>query len=89
MSHGPDGLTVMRSGVTHAASLPIAKWDPQPGWRFAIGARSGGESDDHHIDDLLIEAGAAFVPTLAPVGLTLNGLQFTEEDVSSVTRVSP
>ena len=82
VSHGPDGLTVMRSGVTHAASLPIAKWDPQPGWRFAIGARSGGESDDHHIDDLLIEAGAAFVPTLAPVGLTLNGLQFTEEDVS-------
>ena len=36
------------------------------------------ESDDHHVDDLLLEAGSAFRPEQVPLELTLNGLQFSE-----------
>ena len=75
-SAAAGGLTVVHAGRTHCAGLAIDGWAPREGWRFAIGARSGGESDDHHVDDLVIEAGAAAEPEAAPVAVTLNGLQF-------------
>ena len=75
-----DGLTVAHKGVTHVDRLVIDAWQPRLGWRFAIGARAGGLSDDHHIDDLVIEAGAAISPEASPLAITLNGLQFTPSE---------
>ena len=40
------------------------------------------QSDDHHVDDLLIEAGSAYRPEPVPLELTLNGLQFSSSGLS-------
>ena len=40
----------------------------------------GRGSDDHHVDDLLIEAGSAYRAEPVGVELTLNGLQFSDGD---------
>ena len=84
IEYGPDGLTIRHKGVTHAEHLRIDGWAPLNGWRFAIGARAGGRSDDHHIDDLVIEGGGAFAPEAIPLSLTLNGLQFSRSPVPFV-----
>ena len=47
-----------------------------------VGARTGMQSDDHHVDDLLIEAGSAYRPEPVPLELTLNGLQFSSGGLS-------
>jgi hypothetical protein len=78
VQYDQSGLTVRHMDVLHADMLQIEAWEPQPGWQFALGARGGGESDDHHIDDLAIDAGSSYAPATAAVALTLNGLQFTE-----------
>ena len=50
----PVGLTL----------LALPGWAPQAGWRFGIGGRTGGATDNHWIDDLLIETDAVpFTPT--------------------------
>ena len=77
VQYGPDGLTVAHKGVTHADHMAVPGWHPRRGWRFAIGARTGFLSDDHHIDDLVIEAGGAFASEAVPLSLTHNGLQFS------------
>ena len=42
-------------------------------------ARAGSDADDHHVDDVVVEAGSAFVPTTVPLSISLNGLQYSEE----------
>jgi hypothetical protein len=81
IGYNPSGLTVVHAGVVHVDQLAIPQWAPVQGWRFALGARSGGESDDHHVDDLVIDAGSALLATDVPVALSLNGVQFTREDI--------
>ena len=81
IAYYPTGLTVVHAGVVHVDQLAIPQWAPVAGWRFALGARSGGESDDHHVDDLVIDAGSALLATDVPVALSLNGMQFTNEDL--------
>ena len=71
------GLGVSHGGVAHATGVPLRGFAPRVGWRFGIGARSGGMSDDHHVDDLVIEAGAAFAPEPVELSVTLNQLQFS------------
>ena len=79
VEYGPSGLVVTHAGVTYADGLPVAEWAPTRGWRFAIGARAGSDADDHHVDDVVVEAGSAFVPTTVPLSISLNGLQYSEE----------
>ena len=75
----PDGLSVSYAGHAYAVSLPIGEWAPQLGWRFGLGARIGTDTDDHHVDDLVVEGGSAAHPQPVPVEVTLNGLQFSEQ----------
>lgn len=72
------GLTVRHAGHTYVHRRPIHGWAPRRGWRFGLGARTGMGSDDHHVDELLIEAGSAYRAEPVGVELTLNGLQFSE-----------
>ena len=65
--------------VADSANLQVDGWAPRRGWRFGLGARTGMGSDDHHVDDLLIEAGSAFRAEPVVVELTLNGLQFSDK----------
>ena len=51
-----EGLSVTHAGHTYVYRRPIYGWAPRRGWRFGLGARTGMGSDDHHVDDLLIEA---------------------------------
>ena len=87
VQYSTDGLTVRHKGVTHAVGLIIEGWRPQHGWMFALGARAGQLSDDHHIDDLIIDGGAAIAPEAAPLSITHNGLQFTSAPVPFVYEV--
>ena len=80
--HLGSGLRVSHAGTTYVLRLRIAGWAPRRGWRFGLGARTGMQSDDHHIDDLLIEAGSAYRPEPVPLELTLNGLQFSSSGLS-------
>ena len=77
IEYGVGGLRVAHAGHSYASGLAIPGWNPRPGWRFAIGARSGGESDDHHVDDVTVVGGSAYVPTVVPLSVSLNGLQFS------------
>jgi hypothetical protein len=36
------------------ADVPVPGWNPPVGWRFGFGARTGGLTDDHFIDDVTI-----------------------------------
>ena len=51
-----EGLSVTHAGHAYVYRRPIHGWAPRRGWRFGLGARTGMGSDDHHVDDLLIEA---------------------------------
>jgi len=79
IQYDDDGLTLDYAGRSLARGLRMPRWAPRTGWRFAIGARSGGRSDDHHVDEFVIEAGSAVTAEAVRVAVTLNGLQFTEE----------
>ncbi len=37
--------------------LTIPGWNPQAGWRFGVGGRTGGITDDHAVDKLSIQTG--------------------------------
>ena len=77
-----SGLSVRHTAAhIHISELKIDNWAPRHGWRFGLGARVGAESDDHHVDDLLLEAGSAVGPQALPLEVTLNGLQFSESDL--------
>ena len=77
VSYTDQGLFVSHAGVVRAQNLVIDGWAPQMGWRFAIGARTGTDSDDHHVADVLLEAGAVFHDTAVPVEVTFNGQDFS------------
>ena len=76
------GLSVRHAGHAYVSALAVHGWAPRRGWRFALGARTGMDSDDHHVDDLLLEAGSAFRAEPVAVEVTLNGLQFSSEGLS-------
>ena len=75
----PTGLSVSHAGHAYVAALPIGEWEPRRGWRFGLGARIGADTDDHHVDDFVLEGGSAVHPQAVPLEVTLNGLQFSEE----------
>ena len=77
------------NGITHADGLVIPGWAPEDGWRFAIGARAGAISDDHHIDDVVIEGGSAFEVEAVPLSVSLNGLQFSSHLPFAYNRETP
>ena len=77
VQYGSAGLVVTHHGLVHVTGLGIDGWHPMEGWRFAIGARTGSKSDDHHIDDLVLEAGSASEREASPLSVSLNGLQFS------------
>ena len=72
------GLRGRHAGHAYVSALAVHGWAPRRGWRFGLGARTGMGSDDHHVDELLIEAGSAYRAEPVGVELTLNGLQFSE-----------
>ena len=74
----PSGLSVSHAGHAHVSGLSIDGWAPQQGWRFGLGARIGTDTDDHHVDDLVIDGGSAVHPQAVPLEVTLNGLQFSD-----------
>ena len=78
IEHSAAGLRVEHDGVAHASDLRLEGWAPARGWRFAFGARTGMDSDDHHVADVLLEAGAAFHPEEVPLDVTLNGQDFSD-----------
>ena len=73
-----SGLTVTHDGHAYAQALRLDGWLPRRGWRFALGARTGAGSDDHHVRELQLETGAVFTDEAVPVELTLNGQDFSE-----------
>lgn len=73
-----DGLSISHAAAGLSVSaLRIGGWAPREGWRFGFGSRVGGDSDDHHLDDLLLEAGSAVEPEPVPLELTFNQLQYS------------
>ncbi|MCA9138826.1 MAG: proprotein convertase P-domain-containing protein, partial [Planctomycetales bacterium] len=48
-------VDVQWNGHTIFSGVSLPGWDPQPGWRFAMGARTGGLSEEHVVENLSIQ----------------------------------
>jgi hypothetical protein len=49
-----SGLVTLSHPAIPTQSVQLMNWDPQPTWRFGVGARTSDETDWHVLEDLAI-----------------------------------
>ncbi len=62
-----DGtLNLFHNSIQIFTDIPVPGYSPETGWRFAFGARTGGQNDNHWIDNYAVRNFIDPLPTNTP-----------------------
>ena len=84
-----EGLSVWHDGELLVQNLTLPHWQPEPSWRFGLGASTGSELDEHAIGAISILADAHVEDHALSVEVTHNGQQYSSSAVEYVYSAPP